>query len=205
MADEPILCFDGDDAGRRAAYRAVDLALPLIKPGKSLRFAALPDGQDPDELARSGGRDAIEDVLSAARPLADVLWTRESEAGPVGWIRRSVARRLKRAWVKSPQRSATRACAATTSRTLPRGCAGCSRRQPTRAKSQVRLAGGSPTGSPARLGSVQGARPRAAGPAAHFRSAWRADAKSFMSPPARSSRRARFIAAIVPQSRVAKR
>src|SRR5262249_6445470 len=82
MADEPILCFDGDDAGRRAAYRAVDLALPLIKPGKSLRFAALPDGQDPDELARSGGRDAIEDVLGAARPLADVLWTRESEAGP---------------------------------------------------------------------------------------------------------------------------
>src|SRR6516162_2110480 len=82
MADEPILCFDGDDAGRRAAYRALDLALPLIKPGKSLRFAALPDGQDPDDLARSGGRDAIEDVLGAARPLADMLWTRESEAGP---------------------------------------------------------------------------------------------------------------------------
>ena len=82
MADEPILCFDGDDAGRRAAYRAVDLALPLLKPGKSLNFAALPDGQDPDDLARSGGRPAIEDVLSAARPLAHVLWARESEAGP---------------------------------------------------------------------------------------------------------------------------
>jgi DNA primase len=82
MADEPILCFDGDDAGRRAAYRAVDLALPLLKPGKSLKFAALPDGQDPDDLARSGGRPAIEDVLSAARPLAHVLWARESEAGP---------------------------------------------------------------------------------------------------------------------------
>jgi len=82
MADEPILCFDGDDAGRRAAYRAVDLALPLLKPGKSLRFAALPEGQDPDDLARSGGRDAIEDVLGAARPLAHVLWERESEAGP---------------------------------------------------------------------------------------------------------------------------
>ena len=65
MADEPILCFDGDDAGRRAAYRALDLALPLLKPGKSLKFATLPDGQDPDDLARSGGRDAIEDVLSA--------------------------------------------------------------------------------------------------------------------------------------------
>jgi len=82
MNDEPVLCFDGDDAGRRAAYRAVDIALPLLKPGKSLKFAALPDGQDPDDLARSGGREAIDDVLGAARPLAAVLWTRESEAGP---------------------------------------------------------------------------------------------------------------------------
>ena len=64
MADEPILCFDGDDAGRRAAYRALDIALPLLKPGKSLKLATLPDGQDPDDLARSGGREAIEDVLS---------------------------------------------------------------------------------------------------------------------------------------------
>jgi DNA primase len=82
LNDEPILCFDGDDAGRRAAYRALDLALPLLKPGKSLKLAALPDGQDPDDLARSGGREAIEDVLGAARPLAHVLWARGSEAGP---------------------------------------------------------------------------------------------------------------------------
>jgi DNA primase len=81
MADEPILCFDGDDAGRRAAYRAVDLALPFLKPGKSIKFAQLPDGQDPDDLARSGGRDAIEDVVTGARPLAQILWARESEAG----------------------------------------------------------------------------------------------------------------------------
>jgi DNA primase len=81
MADEPILCFDGDAAGRRAAYRAVDLALPLLRPGKSLLFAALPDGQDPDDLVRAGGRGAISDVLALARPLADVLWTRETEAG----------------------------------------------------------------------------------------------------------------------------
>ena len=52
MADEPILCFDGDKAGQKAAYRAADLALPLFKPGKSLRFALLPEGQDPDDLAR---------------------------------------------------------------------------------------------------------------------------------------------------------
>jgi DNA primase len=81
MADEPILCFDGDSAGHRAAYRAVDLALPLLRPGKSLLFATLPEGQDPDDLARSGGRSAIADVLSLARPLAEVLWTRETEAG----------------------------------------------------------------------------------------------------------------------------
>jgi len=82
MAEEPILCFDGDDAGRRAAYRALDLALPLLKPGKSLKLAALPDGQDPDDLVRSGGREVVEDVLAAARPLADMLWARENEAGP---------------------------------------------------------------------------------------------------------------------------
>jgi DNA primase len=81
LNDEPILCFDGDGAGRRAAYRAIDIALPLIKPGKSLKFASLPDGQDPDDLARSGGRDAIEDVLGAARPLAAMLWQRETESG----------------------------------------------------------------------------------------------------------------------------
>jgi DNA primase len=80
MADEPILCFDGDAAGRRAAYRAVDLALPLVKPGKSLKFASLPEGQDPDDLARAGGREAINEVIGAARPLAQVLWMRETEA-----------------------------------------------------------------------------------------------------------------------------
>jgi DNA primase len=79
MADEPILCFDGDGAGRRAAYRAVDIALPLLKPGKSLKFASLPEGQDPDDLVRSGGREAVDEVIGAARPLAHVLWMRETE------------------------------------------------------------------------------------------------------------------------------
>src|SRR5205085_320566 len=81
MADEPILCFDGDKAGQKAAYRAADLALPHLKPGKSLRFALLPEGQDPDDLARSGGRAAIEEVISAARGLADMIWSREIEGG----------------------------------------------------------------------------------------------------------------------------
>src|ERR1700724_3509040 len=79
MADEPTLCFDGDQAGRRAAYRALDVALPLLRPGKSLRFATLPDGNDPDDLVRSGGRAAIEDVLAGARPLVHMLWMREAE------------------------------------------------------------------------------------------------------------------------------
>ena len=81
MADEPILCFDGDRAGQKAAYRAAELALPLLAPGKSLRFALLPEGQDPDDLARSGGRGAIEEVIGAARGLADVIWSREIEGG----------------------------------------------------------------------------------------------------------------------------
>ena len=83
MADEPILCFDGDKAGRRAAYRAIDVALPALEPGKSLRFALLPEGQDPDDLARSGGQAALQRVFDAALPLVDLLWSREVEAGPL--------------------------------------------------------------------------------------------------------------------------
>jgi len=78
---EPVLCFDGDAAGLRAASRAIDLALPLIEPGRSVRFALLPQGQDPDDLIRAAGRQAMEDVVSAARPLADMLWRREAESG----------------------------------------------------------------------------------------------------------------------------
>ncbi|GJE28081.1 DNA primase [Methylobacterium organophilum] len=83
QAAEPILCFDGDGAGRRAAYRALDVALPLLEPGKSLRFALLPQGQDPDDLLRSGGASAIDKVLEGARPLVEMLWARETEAAPL--------------------------------------------------------------------------------------------------------------------------
>ncbi|MGP0060911.1 MAG: DNA primase [Beijerinckiaceae bacterium] len=79
MAEEPILCFDGDRAGRKAAYRAIDTVLPLIGPGRSLYFALLPDGQDPDDLARSGGAAAVAEVLGTARPLVDLVWQRETE------------------------------------------------------------------------------------------------------------------------------
>jgi len=78
MTPEPILCFDGDKAGARAAFRAVDLALPLLAPGKSLRFATLPEGQDPDDLIKRAGTDAMDEVLAGARPLAEMLWLRET-------------------------------------------------------------------------------------------------------------------------------
>ncbi len=73
---EPILCFDGDSAGQKAAYRALDLALPLLKPGHSLKFAFLPEGQDPDDLLKAEGPEAVKNVITAAEPMASVLWAR---------------------------------------------------------------------------------------------------------------------------------
>lgn len=81
VAGEPVLCFDGDEAGMKAAWRAADLALPLIAPGRSLRFALLPQGQDPDDLLRQGGKEALSAVLDQARPLAEMLWLRETGGG----------------------------------------------------------------------------------------------------------------------------
>ncbi|MEM9879505.1 MAG: DNA primase, partial [Pseudomonadota bacterium] len=75
MADEPILCFDGDKAGLRAAARALDRALPLLKPGRSLRFAILPDGKDPDDLIKAEGAPAFAQLLDRAEPLAKMLWS----------------------------------------------------------------------------------------------------------------------------------
>lgn len=81
MTPQPILCFDGDGAGMRAANRALDLALPHLKPGRSIRFALLPDGKDPDDLVRHDGREPFDRVVAQARPLADMLWTRETAGG----------------------------------------------------------------------------------------------------------------------------
>jgi DNA primase len=77
MAPEPLLCFDGDAAGRKAAFRAIDAALPHLKPGRSLRFAFLPDGLDPDDIIRESGRTGLEAILAKARPMVDVLFERE--------------------------------------------------------------------------------------------------------------------------------
>lgn len=78
ISDEPIIALDGDAAGVRAAQRVMDLALPLLEAGKSLRFAVMPDGQDPDDLLRAGGPGAMQALLDVARPMVDLLWDRET-------------------------------------------------------------------------------------------------------------------------------
>lgn len=80
MSPQPVLCFDGDGAGIRAANRAADLALPHIKPDRSVSFALLPDGKDPDDLVRLEGRAPFDRVLSEAKPLAAMIWSRETSA-----------------------------------------------------------------------------------------------------------------------------
>ena len=79
LVPEPTLCFDGDAAGQRAAFRAAERAMPLLKPGKSLRFAMLPAGEDPDSLLRSSGAAAVRAVLESARPLAEMVWRKAAE------------------------------------------------------------------------------------------------------------------------------
>ncbi len=79
VAPEPVMSFDGDEAGRKAAIRAAHLALPHLKPGYSLRFVFLPAAEDPDSLIRSQGGDAMQRLLDRAEPLADVLWKSETE------------------------------------------------------------------------------------------------------------------------------
>ena len=98
LAPEPVLCFDGDEAGRRAMARAAERALPLLKPGFGLRFAELPAGEDPDTLVRGGGGQAMERVIEGARPLSEVLWRMELGGRPVATpeARASMEDRLKR-------------------------------------------------------------------------------------------------------------
>jgi DNA primase len=82
MAPEPVLCFDGDAAGRRAAFRAVETVLPHLKPGQSVRFAFLPEGLDPDDLIRQHGAAGFQEILDTkTAPLFDVLIEREERRG----------------------------------------------------------------------------------------------------------------------------
>jgi len=79
IADEPVIALDGDTAGLRAAMRLVDLALPMLEAGKTLRFCILPEGQDPDDLLKAKGPEAMRALLAGAEPLVRMLWRRETE------------------------------------------------------------------------------------------------------------------------------
>ena len=83
VVEQPVLCFDGDAAGQRAAMRAVARALPLLRPAHSLRIVRLPQGQDPDDLVKSQGAAAMERLLDGAASLLDTLWTHERDALPL--------------------------------------------------------------------------------------------------------------------------
>jgi len=82
MAPEPLMCFDGDTAGVRAAYRVAERALPLLKAGHSFRFVHLPPGEDPDSYISGHGRQAFLDLLEQGRPLVDVLWDMKTARQP---------------------------------------------------------------------------------------------------------------------------
>lgn len=82
LADVPILCMDGDRAGKAAAARAAIRALPLLEPGKSLAFVHPPEGKDPDDLLREGGAEQVQALFAATQPLVAVLWAHERAASP---------------------------------------------------------------------------------------------------------------------------
>ena len=95
MADEPIVCLDGDEAGLRAGHRLIERALPKLTPGKSLRFALLTEGQDPDDLLRTGGADKLSQLLNQAIPLLDFLWQSETRQRSLDTPERQAALRQR--------------------------------------------------------------------------------------------------------------
>ena len=74
FSTEPIICFDGDSAGMRAAVRACDRLLPMLEPGFSARFASLPPGEDPDDIVRRGGANNFRELLETSTGLSDFFW-----------------------------------------------------------------------------------------------------------------------------------
>ncbi|WP_051328953.1 DNA primase [Geminicoccus roseus] len=102
LSAEPVLCFDGDEAGRRAADRAAERALPFLAPERSLRVAFLPPGKDPDDLLRSEGAQAVHRVVEGAVALVDFLWSIAIEGRPIDTperraaLRRDSVERLRR-------------------------------------------------------------------------------------------------------------
>jgi len=83
MVEVPVLCFDGDAAGRRAAMRAVERALPMLGPMRSLSIVSLPEGLDPDDLIKQRGAAAMRKILAEPASLLDFLWQFERDAQPL--------------------------------------------------------------------------------------------------------------------------
>jgi DNA primase len=110
LADEPVICLDGDEAGLRAAHRLTERALPVLQPGKSLRFALMPPGQDPDSLLRRRGRGLVAKVIEEAIPLDELLWTRETatRSVQVPQHRSAVEKRFRELAATIPDRSLSR-------------------------------------------------------------------------------------------------
>ena len=79
ISPSPVLALDGDRAGVNAAYRLIDLALPLIETGKTINFALMPEGYDPDDLIKERGRDAMQNLVDNAISFGDMIWKRETE------------------------------------------------------------------------------------------------------------------------------
>ena len=79
ISPEPIIALDGDKAGLRAAYRLIDLSLPLLQTGKALRFSIMPEGKDPDDLIRNEGASSFKNLIDEAVPMVDLIWRRETE------------------------------------------------------------------------------------------------------------------------------
>ena len=79
ISPEPIIALDGDKAGLRAAYRLIDLSLPLLRTGKALRFSIMPEGKDPDDLIRNEGASVFKNLIDEAVPMVDLIWKREIE------------------------------------------------------------------------------------------------------------------------------
>ena len=79
ISPEPIIALDGDKAGLRAAYRLIDLSLPLLRTGKALRFSIMPEGKDPDDLIRNEGASIFKNLIDEAVPMVDLIWKRETE------------------------------------------------------------------------------------------------------------------------------
>jgi DNA primase len=95
LSPEPVLCFDGDAAGARAAARAAEAALPLLTPERTLRLATLTGGEDPDTLIVKGGKAAFQAVLDGARPLGEALYGLVTEGRPAGTPEQKAALRRR--------------------------------------------------------------------------------------------------------------